>query len=1711
MMLGFILLLFIGFVSAGACEPSQTIMKLYSASNSHGALWDDITYNYDICYDEIFGSEYTGENRHDCSGANGILSLSSITNAHASSDVDLLYVDEVCYGDLRCIYDSNEEDSCSNGGEIVAKMSSEYNAHISDASETNYPVKVCCKTGIKLVSIGFDTTGRTINKDDFVEFEVTATYTDDSTALIIPTSCASADESVAIKVAGTVCKFKGKAVGDSVITANYTDEDGTKTAVILLTVIPKGVVGCDKIILTPIGGNSIKVSDTKIYAVNLTYTNGVTESITFDSSLSLISSSTDVATVGGLVATGVGDGEADIIATYSSSAKCGDSEYKKISTLYVNKELSSIRVNQRDPEINIGSNIEFTVDAIYSDGSRSDSILPTSCISENLSVAEKVSGSTCSFEGITEGETTINVNYTSSDFITKSDSVRLIVLADGVITCRSLSISPATSTSIKVGGIKNYFVNLTYSDGTIEDVTDSENLIISSEDPEVATVDGITATGTKKGNTRIIASYTDTDCSPSEDASTLIVENELSSISISPEENTVNVGVSAEFTIEATYTGESDPSPIVPTSCVSSDDLEIEKIVEKISTCTFRGLAIGDVTITAKYSDGIERSATASLSVSAPGSVDCGSLVITPVGTSPIFVFDSIRYLVNRTYSDDSTEDVTGGASFMSENTGIATTSLINNQVIGAREGTTNIIASYSDDVCTPSNGKISLSVVPKLRSIQITPNNPDPSVNVNREIEFNIVANYNNNDNKAVTDEPELICTSLNESRAIKVGDGGCTFRGVAVGLVLIEANYTERDIVRSSYSSLNVEAEGVRSCSMLQIIPTASSINVEEWKDYSVNLIYSNGDTEDITDLAELTSGDEDIVTIVGNRATGIKVGKSIMINASYSDGLCTPSDATAILDVNQEHELISIGFIQSSGVVKVNKEISFNVTAEYSDETKIIPMTCHISDSDKLKAERVRGCTFKGLSAGSVSITASLTNGVTKTASVPLTVSADGVVTCSGITIAPNEYLLEVGSNKEYTVNLTRTDDSTEDITDSENLIISSESLEVVSVEGNEITGVNVGGTNIVAEYSVDGCGPFRISSPLTVFETPETYWEDASGNSITEADLGDTVKMIAVSESTIFEVWEDDPLFDDEIRTGTNAIIGGVDGDRVIGVWTITQEDIDKTEDGDLDGFQFRIGEVGKRQESGLLKVNTDSGYDSDGDGLTDYDEDNLYNTNKTLPDTDGDGFDDGTEINNVPRTDPNDPTDHPVATPGDSDGDGLTDDEDPNPNNPDTDGDGFDDGTEVEEGTNPEDPTDFPVATPGDLDGDGLTDDEDPNPNNPDTDGDGFDDGTEVEEGTNPEDPTDFPVATPGDLDGDGLTDDEEDALGTDPEDADTDGDGFDDGTEVEEGTNPQNPDDYPQPVPGDSDGDRLTDDEEIEEYGTNPNLPDTDGDGFDDAKEIRMETDPLDPDSHPQPVPGDSDGDRLTDEDENNIYGTDPNDPDTDGDGFDDGKEVMVDTDPLDPDSHPGPGFIDIDDPIEVTISRPNCGEHFNRGSIIEIEIEAEDADDTIIGTITIDEELESDFYDEGVTIQYQFENAGNSQVVVEAVNSRGKQSRTISNIMILDRDMDGNYTADENYTAACILKPKDFEDIEDIDVWFDASTTRAIIIDSIGILSDLIPGESRLDWYWTFNSSDSISQTRTKLNSSDSRAFRFYWPFPIFGDNSASLRIEIP
>lgn len=368
-----------------------------------------------------------------------------------------------------------------------------------------------------------------------------------------------------------------------------------------------------------------------------------------------------------------------------------------------------------------------------------------------------------------------------------------------------------------------------------------------------------------------------------------------------------------------------------------------------------------------------------------------------------------------------------------------------------------------------------------------------------------------------------------------------------------------------------------------------------------------------------------------------------------------------------------------------------------------------------------------------------------------------------------------------------------------------------------------------------------------------------------------------------------------------------------------------------------------------------------GFDSDNDGLSDDYEANTPGLNPNAADTDGDGIPDKEEIQAL-DTDPLLP---------DTDGDGLSDYEEyktysTNPLNPDSDHDGISDYDEVMiYGTNP-------LAM--DTDADGLDDyyeinhawdiskitpsvteviiggvayNDHTDPLNPDTDGDGLLDGEEGPRGpyyglddlynaTKPEssEPIIFNDGYTHPLDNDtdddsylqlhdgsiapgriflrSMTDKEEvdgiwvtlinattgepyrKLIKTNPCNPDTDGDtARQTPTPVDEYLNSDgyelslNP--PSDPTDGDSDDDGLIDGLEgtlsSASNHTHYLNPDTDNDGLGDMQDLLLGTDPRNPDS---------DGDMVSDGDEYNKFHTDPTLYDTDFDGVSDGEELFI-------------------------------------------------------------------------------------------------------------------------------------------------------------------------------------------------------------------------
>ncbi|WP_300021928.1 gliding motility-associated C-terminal domain-containing protein [uncultured Maribacter sp.] len=362
-------------------------------------------------------------------------------------------------------------------------------------------------------------------------------------------------------------------------------------------------------------------------------------------------------------------------------------------------------------------------------------------------------------------------------------------------------------------------------------------------------------------------------------------------------------------------------------------------------------------------------------------------------------------------------------------------------------------------------------------------------------------------------------------------------------------------------------------------------------------------------------------------------------------------------------------------------------------------------------------------------------------------------------------------------------------------------------------------------------------------------------------------------------------------------------------------------IDPSADDDNDGVPNHSDDDPNDPAIGDVNGTTEPAFDFDGDGIPnhfDIDADNdgivdvveagngdLDTNNDGVIDTNDTGFadanNDGQADSSVGTTPPNtDGTGEANFLDIDADDDGIPDNVEAQPtlayvvpadvfdeqgldtNYPgglvpeDTDGDGTPDYLDLDsedDGVLDIDETDEGTFTGVDSDNDGLDDGFDKTP--------GLDVNNDLDTGADGTD-NDDDATTPevnfreiGDSDGDGVLDTQEEADGTDKNDpcdyvienitldfsgdylvADCDGDGVLNGQELDDDTNPEDPCDYEEGsitveqggdyLISDCDEDGLTTSQE-EAIGTDPYNPDTDGDTIPDGQEIIDGTDPLNP------------------------------------------------------------------------------------------------------------------------------------------------------------------------------------------------------------------------------------------------------------------------
>ncbi|MGL6002066.1 MAG: Ig-like domain-containing protein [Plesiomonas sp.] len=427
-----------------------------------------------------------------------------------------------------------------------------------------------------------------------------------------------------------------------------------------------------------------------------TLSDGTTKDVTNDTSLTWISSDSSIATIvssqlsGNGVATGVKPGSVTItVAGTSNSTPFSATAQLEVTEVVV----TNLQVTSAAASIAVGLAQQFTAIAIFSD----DSMLDVTHQAALSWASSDPTVATIDSNGLATGVKPGLVSITASGIAngTPFSATAQLEVTNVIVT--ELRVTPEKA-SIAAGLSQQFTASATLSDGSMLDVTHQAALSWASSDVTTATIDrnGL-ATGVKLGTVTITASGIANGTPFSATAQFDVTDAIVTELRVTPEEASIPVGLSQQFTASAILSDGSilDVTNEAVLSWTSSDAPSATIARNGLAT----GVNQGTVTITASgIANGKSFTDTAQLNVTDAIATD---LRLMPDDSS-VPVGLKKHYIAILSMSDGSTLDVTNSnqISWTSSNSSIASNTTTDNprdsRFEGVAKGTVTITASVA-------------------------------------------------------------------------------------------------------------------------------------------------------------------------------------------------------------------------------------------------------------------------------------------------------------------------------------------------------------------------------------------------------------------------------------------------------------------------------------------------------------------------------------------------------------------------------------------------------------------------------------------------------------------------------------------------------------------------------------------------------------------------------------------------------------------------------------------------------------------------------------------------------------------------------------------------------------------------------------------------------------------------------------------------------
>jgi len=671
-----------------------------------------------------------------------------------------------------------------------------------------------------------------------------------------------------------------------------------------------------------------------------------------------------------------------------------------------NASLVSIAVDPPAPSIANGTTQSFTATGLFTDSTTQDLTASAAWSSsvEGVATISNALGSQGLASAVAVGSTTIVATF------------------NGIAGATTLTVTSATMVSIDVtppdpsissGTTQQFTATGVFTDLTTQNMTTSVTWSSSAEG--VATISNAfgsqgLASSSAVGVTTITAAFGGLTGS-----TTLTVKAAtLLTIDVTPADRSIPNGTKQQFTATGTYTDATtqDLTSLVTWSSSREGVATISNAPGSEGHAT--GTAVGETTIRAT-SDSI--AGQTRLTVTA---AILASIAVTPANPS-IANGTQQQFVATGTYSDSSNRDLTTEVTWSSSDDDVATISNAESGkglATGSAVGKTTIRARLGS-----ISGSTPLTVkAATLDTIEVTP--PDPSIPNGREQQFTATGIYTDNSKQVLTDS--VTWSSSDEGVATISNANGS--EGLASSKKVGSTTITASSGEISGVSSLTVSAGILLS---IQVTPVEATIAVGKKQPFTATGTYSDGSTQDLTQVVTWTAFTDGAATISNaagskGRATGTGVGTTAIVaklGEIAGEGTLTVTAAT----------LESIAVTPAKPSIANGTEQQFAATGTYSDDsTQELTAEVTWSSSEDEVATISNSESGKGLATatavGKTTIRATLGS---ISGSTELTVTE---ATLDTIEVTPSDPSIPNGTERQFKATGIYTDNSKQDITTS-----------------------------------------------------------------------------------------------------------------------------------------------------------------------------------------------------------------------------------------------------------------------------------------------------------------------------------------------------------------------------------------------------------------------------------------------------------------------------------------------------------------------------------------------------------------------------------------------------------------------------------------------------------------------------------------------------